>query len=177
MKLAKENPTFQKRCSKFLLALAAGAASTWMITAAATEVFTWTDENGVVHYSDAPPSQGETEKVDVPDMYRPGTTGAYESAAETAPVNAQGIEATEPDEPLSAAQQRREQIAKRSNERREAQETIDRLCDLHGTRLAQVEPARRVFYTNEAGESVRMDDDQRMSMINESKDFIDKNCE
>jgi hypothetical protein len=39
-----------------------------------------------------------------------------------------------------------------------------------------MEPARRVFYTDDQGESVRMDDDQRMALIDESKAFLAKNC-
>jgi hypothetical protein len=40
-----------------------------------------------------------------------------------------------------------------------------------------MEPARRVFYTNEQGESVRMDDDERMALIEESRAFLAENCE
>jgi hypothetical protein len=68
-------------------------------------------------------------------------------------------------------------MSKEREERREAQAEADRMCALHRQRLEQMEPARRVFYTDEAGESVRMDDDRRMGLIEESKEFIAKNCE
>jgi hypothetical protein len=47
---------------------------------------------------------------------------------------------------------------------------------MHRQRLEQLEPARRVFYTDETGESVRMDDDQRLALIEESRAFLDENC-
>jgi hypothetical protein len=50
------------------------------------------------------------------------------------------------------------------------------MCTRHRQRLEQMEPARRVLYTDDSGESVRMDDDMRMGLINESKEFISKNC-
>ena len=43
-------------------------------------------------------------------------------------------------------------------------------------RLERVEPNRRIFYTDESGENVRMDDDKRIALVEESKDFLTKNC-
>jgi len=60
--------------------------------------------------------------------------------------------------------------------RKEAEAVTKELCAKHQQRLTQMEPARRVFYTNEKGESVRMDDNQRMELIKEDKEFIAKNC-
>jgi hypothetical protein len=78
---------------------------------------------------------------------------------------------------LSFAQQRREQIAEDREERREASAESEQMCARYKQRLAQVEPARRVFYTNAKGESVRMDDDMRIDLVEESKEYIAKNCE
>lgn len=182
MKRLNGNPAPGGRWFKTWLALVAVSASAWMVTAAATEVYTWTDEHGVVHYSDAPPNQAESEKINVQGMYRPGTSGAYPTSGESAQSGTASGEAvpavaSPAEAPKSVAEQRREEIATNSRERREAREQIDRLCDLHRKRLEQVEPARRVFYTNEAGESVRMDDDQRMALVDESRAFIQENCE
>ena len=52
----------------------------------------------------------------------------------------------------------------------------DKLCAFYEDRLARVEPARRVVMTDENGEMVRLDDDQRMALVEESRDFIQKNC-
>jgi len=154
---------------KLLCLLAGLIGSTGLPVAFATDVFTWTDEDGVVHYSDLPPEDVNSEQIDVPGLYKPGTvettTGATADQAEPGAT------------PQSAAQQTRERIMEDRQERRTAREEIEQLCARHRTRLAQMEPARRVFFTNEAGESVRMDDDQRMGLIEESKEFIAKNCE
>jgi len=143
---------------------------------AAAEVYTWTDENGVVHFSDAPPESGESARLQVEEIYRPGSVEALPTPSD-APAEA-AVHSGEPEAepPLSAAQQRREQILRDRAERQEEAAEAERLCGLHRQRLEQMEPARRVFYTDESGESVRMDDDRRMALIDESKQFLADNC-
>ncbi len=177
MKRGSERQGFCKHRSDILLVLIAGIAVVWFQSAAATEVYTWTDSDGIVHYGDAPPLSGESQKVNVEDAYRPGTASAYplpEESTQSPPEPAEVI----PEEDLrSVAQQRRDQIAEDREERREARVEIEQMCARHKQRLAQVEPARRVFYTNAKGESVRMDDDMRIDLVEESKEYIAKNCE
>lgn len=158
----------------FICTLASTLALASAGIAMATEVHTWTDENGVIHYSDAPRSAGESETIEIEEIYRPGTSEAYPT-----PDQANGDEApAEPGEiPQSAAQQRREQIARDRQQRRENQEVTDALCARHKDRLERVEPARRVMYANDEGEMVRMDDDERMKLVAESKEFIADNCD
>jgi hypothetical protein len=145
----------------------------WAGSAGATEVYTWKDENGVVHYSDSPRASGQMEALEVEEIYRPGSTDAYATPADpTASAPAAGTESTT----ASAAQQRREEIAKGRAEQRAEQAESEQLCARHRQRLEQMEPARRVMYTDEQGETVRMDDDQRMALIDESKAFLRKNC-
>ena len=135
----------------------------------ATEVYTWTDKDGVVHYSDMPSESAEVLEIDVQEVYKPGAVELAKPGSES-PAGSE-------DSPLSAAQQRRERMAKNREERREAKAETEQMCARHRQRLEQMEPARRVFYTDESGESVRMDDDQRMELIKEDKDYIAKNCE
>lgn len=135
----------------------------------AAEVFTWTDENGVVNYSDLPPDDGDSRQIEVEGVYMPGT--AERAQATSVPEYGSG------NDTQSVAQQRREQIAEDRDARKKEREETEQLCARHRQRVEQMEPARRVFYTDESGESVRMDDDQRMGLISESKDFIAKNCE
>jgi hypothetical protein len=141
---------------------------------AATEMYTWTDENGVRHYSDKPRTNGPMETVETPEAYRPGSADAYPAPAEPEA----GSEAAEgaPEAPQSAAAARREQLAQQREERREAQAETERLCAQHRQRLEQMEPSRRVFYTDDAGETVRMDDEQRVALVEESRAFVEKNC-
>ncbi|MDH3787048.1 MAG: DUF4124 domain-containing protein [Xanthomonadales bacterium] len=134
----------------------------------ATEVFTWKGQDGVVHYSDMPPENVDSRLIRVDGVYKAGTT--VPEPATQADGNDAGTDTR------SVAQQRREKIAEDREARREAREEAERLCARHQQRLEQMEPARRVFYTDDTGESVRMDDDQRMALISESKEFIAKNC-
>ena len=77
---------------------------------------------------------------------------------------------------MSLADQRREQMTTDREKKRETREELERMCAKHRQRLTQMEPARRVFYTDENGQSVRMDDDLRISLIEEDKAFIAENC-
>jgi hypothetical protein len=153
----------------FLCILALVLACAGATNALAAEVFTWTDQDGIVHFSDMPSDAGESQKINVQEVYKPGTVEPPVPLSESQP------EAGET--PQSAAQQRRERIARERDERREVQAETEQLCSRRRQRLTQMEPARRVFYTDESGESVRMDDNKRMELIKEDKDYIAKNCE
>jgi len=143
----------------------------------AAEVYTWTDENGVVHFSDSPRQSGEMQKLEVDEIYRPGSAEAYAAQAQADAGGDEPDETAEAAATRSAAEQRREQIAEERQQRAQQQAETDRLCAMHRQRLEQMEPARRVFYTNAEGESVRMDDDQRMALIDESKSYLSQNCD
>ena len=150
--------------------------------AVANEVFKWTDENGVVHFGDRPPEGQKTQTIDIPQAPRSSNTRANPSPDDAQPgsdssaANATSLPGEEEAAPLSLADQRREQIATDRQEKREAREETERMCAKHRQRLTQMEPARRVFYTDETGQSVRMDDDVRMDLIAEDKAFIAENC-
>jgi hypothetical protein len=151
--------------------------------AVAGEIYSWTDKNGVVHYGDRPPEGQKTQIVVVPQAPRPDDAGAYPSPVDARPgsessaadaINTPGEQETVP---LSLADQRREQLAKDRKEKRETREDTERMCAKHQRRLTQIEPARRVFYTDEKGQSVRMDDDLRIELVEEDKAYIAKNCD
>jgi uncharacterized membrane protein len=142
----------------------------------AADVYTWRDQDGVIHFSDVPPDQGNSELIDAREAYRPGSSGAYPENEDTGPA----LPADEADlfteSGAQIAQQRREQLAQDRQERREAQAETAALCQQNQELLARLEPARRVMYINDAGEEVRMDDPQRVALIQETRDFVDKNC-
>jgi hypothetical protein len=178
MKRGFEKQGVSKRRTEILLFLATGFACAWISNAAATEVYTWTDKDGIVHFSDTPRANAESQKIEVEGDPRPATNGAYPSSEEPTASAAASAQTPDGESPQSAAQQRREQIAQNREARKEAEAVTKELCAKHQQRLTQMEPGRRrVFYTNEKGESVRMDDDQRMGLIEEDKEFIAKNCE
>jgi len=165
-----------KQRSTLVVVLIAAVIWTCSSGLMATEVYTWTDENGVKHFSDSKPQSGESETLQVEEVYRPGTTGAYPVSTESA-VTPAGVSPGEtPEEPLSAAEERRQNLALERDKRRTAQAENDILCAQHRQVVEQMEPHRRVFYTDENGETVRMDDVKRVNAVQESKDFIAKNC-
>ena len=156
-------------------------SSALLTTPASAEIYKWTDENGLVHFGDRPPQGQQAQSISTPEAAWPDN-GEIESAPETpqaAPADASNDTATDEQEPvpLTAAQARREKMANERKERSEAQGEMERMCQKHRKRLTQMEPARRVFYTNEQGESVRMDDDMRMKLIEEDRSYINENCD
>jgi len=161
-----------------LLALVTGLLSA---QAPALEVFSWTDKDGVVHYTDRPPQGQQVQTIDMPDSSRPRPSAV--SKPPESPVNTTADTSVDADsgdeqtEEKTAAQARRAELSKDRKERREAQAQEDRLCQRHSQRLAQIEPHRRVFYTDENGETVRMDDEKRVELVNESREYLAKNCD
>jgi hypothetical protein len=135
-----------------------------------TTVYTWTDENGVVHYVDTPPENPDAIAIDAPEAYRPGTAGAYEQEDAAAPEE----EGTEPVQ--SYADEQRAQIAAKREKAQAAQQEREMLCAEARKQLAQVEPSRRVYFTNSQGETERLDDEERVRMVEEAKQQIDQNC-
>jgi hypothetical protein len=172
----------QHRIVVFLTCVAAILLSVICGNSIADEVYSWTDENGVAHYSDRLPEGQKTQTIAFPQSHRSGSAGANPSPDDTPPANDSNaadaaIVPGEPDTvPLSLADQKREQIATERNERRETREETERMCAQHRRRLTQMEPARRVLYKDENGQSVRMDDELRVDLIEEDKAFIAKNC-
>ena len=146
--------------------------------AVANEVFKWTDENGVVHFGDRPPEGQKTQIIDIPQAHTRANPSPDDAqpGSDSSAADATSLPGEEEAAPLSLADQRREQIATDRQEKREAREETERMCAKHRQRLTQMEPARRVFYTDETGQSVRMDDDVRMGLIAEDKAFIAENC-
>ena len=157
-----QGPT--SRVMRLLAGCAALACIAAVGTTGATEVHRWVDENGVVHFSDVRPTTAPATTLELADP-APAATPSPGDAAE-------GVDA-----PLSAAEQRRQQIRERREARAAEQKETEYWCDKHRTRLEQMEPARRVFYNDENGEQVRMDDDMRVGLIEESKTFLSENCQ
>ncbi len=170
-----------------LFLLAAGLlAAPGAIYAQGQQIYTWTDENGVVHYVDTPPDHRDAASMDAPEAYRPGSADAYpaadavDSAAANHPGNEE-ISATDTDHPgneeVSYADQKREQMAREREQRRKEQAQRKQNCAQASEQLAALEPARRVFSSNAQGEPERVDDEERMRLIAEAKALVAKNCE
>lgn len=151
-------------------ALAALTCCLMASTAVWAEVYRWTDENGVTHFSQTPPPSGqEAEIADVPD------SEPAEGEAEVAGIDFDGTARTVNEE-MSAADLRRQEIAESSDQRQSDREALAALCRDTRNRLEQIEPNRRVFFTDEDGETVRMDDEERVDEVEQLRSFLDANC-
>lgn len=150
--------------------LVAVLAATISHAAFAAEVYKWTDKDGVIHFSDVKPASAQSQTINMQDT--PGQAGY----SPPAPATAAPEEGDAAEQTMTAAQQRREEMAERRKEHREEQAEIEKMCKRHSQRLEQMEPARRVYYTDDNGQEVRMDDVQRVSLIEESRNYLAENC-
>ena len=128
--------------------------------AGAAQVYSWTDEDGVVHFSDRQPMGQDAQVEDMPDQAPPAGPSPY---ADTQSGS-------------NAAQQRRDEIESKARESQAKQAEIDRNCRAWQDEVDRLEPNRRVFYTNEQGETERMDDVARTDRVAELKSLIAQNC-
>ena len=83
--------------------------------------------------------------------------------------------ANQPGEP-SAADLRREEIAQNKQQSRETQAINQAQCAAWQAEVDRLEPNRRVFYTNDKGETERMDDVERVNKVADLKGKIAANC-
>ena len=176
----------QPQYSRFVLLLTCTTLLLLSILSAntiANEVYTWTDADGVVHYGDKAPRGQEAQTITIRESSRLNTTVDDSADGDTQPDTVSAAENTDDSDAQesipeqSIADAKREEIAKSRMERREKKAEMDRTCAKHSERLASIEPNRRVFYEDESGETVRMDDQERVDLIEESKDFIAENCQ
>ena len=149
--------------ARLLTAILVGAVLIATADLQAREMYRWTDENGVVHFSDQkPPGQQDFQTQTVPDDPQPQADNPY-----AAPVAA---------EQPSVAQQRREDIAQQKRQAREEKAERDAQCAAWRAEVERLEPNRRVFFTNEEGETERMDDVERVERVASLKDQIAQHC-
>ena len=134
-------------------------------TMAAEEVYRWVDENGVVHFGDRAPDQGNAEKVSV----KPS------SGAESSPASPNAEQTVDPQP--SYAQQLRDARAEKRAETEENEKMIAEACKQRRTLVSQLEPSTRVMVRLEDGTVTRMDDNIRLETLNEAKTYIANNCE
>ena len=152
----------------------AALACALSLQASADQVYTWTDDNGVTHFSDRKPLGTDTQVIDMAE--KPGgVTYSNPQEAGESEAGAENSAALEPGPTLG--QQRREQIAASSAERRAEKTEQNAMCKKQWELLERLEPARRVYYTDDNGEEVRMDDQQRMQVIADTRDYIEQYCD
>jgi len=148
-----------------LLAIVVAVAAT---EAPAKELYRWTDENGVVHFSDKKPPGNQAYQSQVVTDEAPVPAEADSPAVAEGEAEAEALH--------NVAQQRREEIARKKQEARQEQAERSTQCAAWQAEVDRLEPSRRVYYTNEAGETERMDDVQRVETVARLKEQIAANC-
>jgi len=131
-------------------------------TVQSQQMYKWTDKDGVIHFSETPPADQQAESSNIPSG--PPLMGQ-------APVTDSSVDGMP-----SAAQQRREEISQNREQTQSEAMIIEAQCMAKQAEVARLEPNRRVFYTDENGETVRMDDQKRVDQVAAAKEFIRKNC-
>jgi len=134
------------------------------------QMYRWTDENGVVHFTDQRPPGQDVMVIDIPATSPPSSTNLTpgESPATSEPNDT---------EQLSPADQRRKEMEARRAEILAAREKNAKICAEKRDEVARLEPNRRVYFTNEEGEVERMDDVVRTDRVAEAKAYIEENCQ
>ena len=149
----------------WIFALIAALASLFLAASAPAQekkMYSWTDEDGTVHFSDQQP-----QNVDAVEQALPQDTTSVTANPD------QTLDTSGP----SAAQQRREEIA-RNNQQQKAERAVRSAeCSAWQAEVNRLEPNRRVFFTNEQGETERMDDVERTNRVAELKRMISQNCD
>jgi len=153
----------------FVLALGLASAS----VAVAAQVYRWLDKDGVVHYGDRAPQGVEATLVGVKpntiQISRPEPPAPAPEDAETAPAEAEA-------EPLSYAEQRRQDREERRRESREKARELEADCETMRERKAFLEPSPRVLVEDEDGTTRRLDDNERIRLLEEANTFLARNC-
>jgi hypothetical protein len=96
------------------------------------KMYQWTDQDGVVHFSDMAPEGQDVQARDLPEDVAPATASPYQGASEP-----------------SAAQQRREEIARNTEAAKVKQATRAAECAAWQTEVDRLEPRTeppRVLY-------------------------------
>lgn len=132
--------------------------------AAHAEIYTWTDANGQVRYSDQPPLN---------------QTYSVREVRPTPAANSPSDPATDPDHQMDDP---RADTSSASGG--DAQTAVDPAalkaqCDRARERIAFYErtPAVRVLYENESGETVRMTPEERSSRLSHYRDLAAESCQ
>lgn len=136
------------------------------ILATAATTYTWVDDQGVTHFSQFPPEQGEA-RVITPYMPRTATPAPEPESADTAPGEMAGDAPPEPSG-LEAEEQRAI----------EAQLEAVRAenCRKARTNLIKLNQERRIADVDEAGNIYYLTDEERQARIEEAQGQIEEYC-
>ena len=153
----------------FTVVLSAALILTATDSVAEDEIYRWVDEDGVVHFGDQPASHSNSEAVKLNN----DPSGIAPASSAPAATNS-----AQPEEkPLTAAQQQRADRAEQRKEAAAKKEAIAAGCEQRHKLVSQLEPSTRVIVQYEDGTVGRLDDNERLEMLNEAKAYIADNCD
>ena len=151
--------------------LVAASAAT---AAKKSKFYKWTDENGVVHYTqEPPPDQVSANEVTVQDL---GPASSSPSAVETE-QGAEGADTTELDDvsaQLAAEAKRYEEQAELMRERQKQVRNFN--CQKGRTLKAALEPSQRTIIRDDQGNERVVSGDDRIQELQKAQNLIDENC-
>ena len=124
------------------------------------KMYSWTDENGTVHFTDTRPDGQNVVESAIPQDAPPASDNPYQTK-DTGP---------------SPAQLKREEISRNNQEAQINKAVKSAECAAWKAEVDRLEPNRRVFFTNEQGETERMDDVERTNRVAQLKSQIARNC-
>lgn len=144
-------------CAVMALTLGSGAM--------ANEIYKWTDENGNIHYEDRP-SGAATEQV-LTMTYNRTNSGSVQKR-----VQARADAATARDEARAEAAASEQEAA----ENAEIAAEQERKCERSRARLETYQQSRRLYRTDDNGERVYLDDEQRQEARRKAEEQVAEFC-
>jgi len=133
--------------------------------AVANEIYKWTDENGNVHYEDRPTGAATEERLHM-------TYNRTDSSAVRQRTQARVDARTAREEAQTAAAESQKEAAENAAVAAERAQK----CEKSRARLESYLQARRVYRTDENGERVYLDDEQRQEARQKAEEQISEFC-
>ena len=141
------------------------AALTFAAGASASDIYRWTDEDGNVYYEDRPTGAPTEERVSI-------SSNRTDSGAVDNRIQARLDRQTARDEAKAAAADAEQQAAAQAEVEAERQQA----CERARARLETYLQARRLYRSDDNGERVYLDDDQRQEARQKAEDQITEFC-
>ena len=141
------------------------AAIVFAAAASANEIYKWTDEEGNVHYEDRPSGAPTEERLAL--NYRRTDSGSVQQR-----INARHERQAARSEAKSAAEAAEREAA----ESAVAEEMRQQACDRARTRLETYLQSSRLYRTDDNGERVYLDEEQRREARREAEQQVNEFC-
>lgn len=125
-------------------------------------MYKYVDENGTVVFTEKPPADRNIQSQAIPPGPPPQGGNPYAQAGA--------------DSEMSAAEAKREEIARQGEQARTQRAQMEAQCAAWQAEVDRLEPHRRQYFTNEEGETERMDDEKRVAQVASLKQQIAANC-